>query len=901
MGSCGIAMDMTPERWDRAKALFEAALQQPHAKRASFLMRLCPEEDLRAQVEKLLANHDEAGSFLSEPALVTPGRKSSRQDSHELASGEMVAGRFRIVRLLGRGGMGEVHEAEDTKLRRRVALKFLPEGLSDDPQALERFEREARAASALDHPNICTVYEVGEHEQRPFIAMQYLEGETLQQHIQKGTLKIPAVIELSIQIADALDTAHSHGIVHRDIKPANILVTTRDQAKILDFGLAKRASLHRFSAEAVGAWSQSISSMSQESLTSPGFALGTVAYMSPEQVRGEDLDARTDLFSFGAVLYELSTRQHAFSGRTSGVISEAILNREPAPARQVRPEIPLELEHIINKALKKDADVRYQHASDMRADLKRLKRNNESGRVSAASAQPRPQPANPSPLRRRLLLIRAGVISLVALAVILGIKFNVAGVLFPSSAKLSVIRSLAVLPLRAAANDSDQNAFAWGLTDVLTTELDQISGLRVVPHFSVESFANSTKPLPEIASLLDVDTVLQGSVQRAGDRAVISIQLIQEPGDKRLWVKSYEGDFRNVQALQAEVAGAIASDIRIRASKKESESAKQPPSAEPKHPVDPKVRDAFLTLQFHINQAWDASLQKSRGKKESDAEYDLALSSYDNLQRMAPGYVPAHLAFVRHVLDMPRAELGPRAGVALQVALAADEQDPEVHRLLGRLVTQYQGEWEGAGYEYRRAVELAPDSAENHEAYAEYLDDLGRFDAGMREHRKAQALDPQSDYISSSPLTPVSEKVRRKHQYPLQYAQYDYWWRGNCEFEAGQYVDAFQDWERAMRSFGFDAEADSVQRAFATNGPQAGARELAHVLDEVTKDRWYPADVVIDTKFYAGDKEKLLTWLDKAYKNREQVILHLKSDHRWDPYRSDPRFQEIYRRVGLPQ
>jgi serine/threonine protein kinase len=894
-------MDMTPEKWERTKALFEAALQQPHAKRASFLARLCPEEDLRAQVEKLLADHDQAGSFLSEPVLGPPVRRRSSHDFHELTSGEIVAGRFRIVRLLGKGGMGEVHEAEDTRLRRRVALKFLPQELSEDPQALERFEREARAASALDHPNICTVYEVGEHEQRPFIAMQYLEGETLQQHIQKGTLKIPAVLELSIQIADALDTAHSHGIVHRDIKPANIFVATRGQTKILDFGLAKRASLHRHSAEAVGAWSQPVSSMSQESLTSPGFALGTVAYMSPEQVRGEDLDARTDLFSFGAVLYEMTTGRHAFSGRTSGVIFDTILNRQPVPARKLRAEIPPELEQIINKALEKDADVRYQHASDIRADLKRLKRDTESGRISAAPARPHSQQANPNrPLRRRALFISAALTTLVALAVILGIKFNVAGVLFPSSAKLPVIRSLAVLPLRAAADDSDQSAFAWGLTDVLTTELDQISGLRVVPHSSVEPFANSSKPLPEIASLLDVDTVLQGSVQRAGDRAVISIQLIQEPGDKRLWAKSYEGNFRKVPALHAEIAGAIASEIRLRTSKKESELAKQPP-ARPKQPVDPKVQDAFLTLQFHLNQAYDASLQKSRGKKESDAEYDLALSSYDNLQRMAPGFVPAHVAFVRHVLDMPRAELGPRAGVALQVALAADEQDPEVHRLLGRLVTQYQGEWEGAGYEYRHAVELAPDSAENHEAYAEYLDDLGRFDAGMREHRKAQALDAQSDYISYSPLTPVSEKVRRKHQYPLQYAQYDYWWRGNAEFEAGQYVDAFQDWERAMRSFGFDAEADSVQRAFTTNGPQAGARELAHVLDEVTKDRWYPADVVIDTKFYAGDKEKLLTWLDKAYKNREQVILHLKSDHRWDPYRSDPRFQEIYRRVGLPQ
>jgi serine/threonine protein kinase/tetratricopeptide (TPR) repeat protein len=894
-------MDMTPEKWERIKALFEVALQQPRTKRASFLARLCPEEDLRAQVQKLLADHDEAGSFLSQPVLGTPAHNSSHHDSHELISGEVIAGRFRIVRLLGKGGMGEVHEAEDIKLRRRVALKFLPGALSADQQALERFEREARAASALDHPNICTVYEVGEHEKLPFIAMQYLDGETLQQQIQKGATKLLVVLELGIQIADALDAAHSRGIVHRDIKPANIFITTRGQAKVLDFGLAKRAAVHQRPGEAVGTWSQLISSMSQESLTSPGFALGTVAYMSPEQVRGEDLDARTDLFSFGAVLYEMAIGEHAFSGRTSGVIFEAILNRQPVPMRQVRPELPPELEQIVSKALEKDADVRYQHASDMRADLKRLKRDTESGRVSAVAAQLNSRPVNSTwAVRRKWLLISAAAITLAATALLAGIKFTGLPV-FISSTKQPLIRSLAVLPLSTVANNSDQSKFAWGLTDVLTAELDQISGLRVSPHSEVEPFVDSNKPLSEIAKLLDVDTVLQGSVQRVGERAVIAVQLIQEPGDKNLWARRYEGDFRNVPALQAEVVGAVAGEVRSRASKKKSESASQPPSTAAKQIVDPKVDEAFLTLQFHINQTYDATLEKSRSKKESDAEYELVLSSYDNLVRMAPGYVPAHLEFAKHVLSMPRQELGPKASGALQQALVADDHNSEAHRLMGLLVCQFQGQWEGAEYEYRRAIELAPNSAENREAYAEYLDDLGRFEAGMQEHRKAQSLDPQNDYISSSPLTPVAEKVRRKHQFPLRYSAYEYWWRGNVEFEVGQFADAFQDWERAMRIFGFDAEADSVQRAFTASGPQGGAGQLARVLDEVTKNRWYPADVVIDTKFYAGDKEKLLIWLEKAYKNREQVILHLKSDYRWDPYRSDPRFQEIYRRVGLPQ
>ena len=738
--------------------------------------------------------------------------------------------------------------------------------------------------AALSHPNICAVYDVGDTASTSYLVMELLEGETLDRFLETHVLEPSDVIALGLQIAAGLEAAHAKGIVHRDIKPGNVFVTRSGDIKITDFGLALIAppAPDRSAAEtAVG------------DLTMPGSSVGTAAYMSPEQARGETVDARTDVFALGLVLFQMATGRPAFSGATLATVFDAVLNRTPPLATTIAPRVPVTLSHVIAKAIEKDREQRYQRVSELSADLQRIANGASISGPAAAAAGT--AVASPRPPRMRPLVIAGALLALVA-AASTWMWWSAAAPHSQSSQQAQAsIRSLAVLPLENLSGGSDNDYFTDGMTEELITALAAVRGWRVISRTSVMPYKHARKPLPVIARELGVDAIVEGSIQQSGQRVRITAKLVRAgAAEENLWAGSFDHDLQDVLDLENEFARAIADEIRITLTPQEQQRLTT------KRPVDPELFQLLL---------------KGRAAAQTGTEDDLfkAIGYFEQALARKPDYAPAHAAMALAYEGLTPAfrapkEVLPKAREHAVRAIELDASLSEAHAALADVMFMFDWDWANAGTEMQRAIELNPNSASAHELYGNYLAALNQKEAAISELTLAHQLNPAGLATYSSLLgalctlrefdRAIAESRRALELYP-DFA-FAHAWLGMSLLMKGQVREALPSLERARMLDDNVTTTHFLAMAQAAAGNRQAAEALVSGLEAAAKTRYTCAYEVAAVHLQLGNTEKAMDWLRRGVAEQCDCLVWLTTEPWVDPLRVDPRYADLVKRVGFP-
>jgi serine/threonine protein kinase/tetratricopeptide (TPR) repeat protein len=777
-------------------------------------------------------------------------------------------GHYRILERIGAGGMGTVYRAHDERLDRDVALKVLPPSRLENDAARRLFRKEALALSRLNHPNIAAIYDFDFDAGVDFLVMELITGVTLASKVAGGALSEEKVLQFGQQIALALEHAHGYGLVHRDLKPGNVIIRSDGELKVVDFGLAKLVTIDE--------------SAPTESLSGVHGLAGTLPYMSPEQLWGRPLDCRSDVYSAGVVLYEMATGKRPFQGKVPTAISEAILHTDPVSPRQLSPTISSALESVILKCLQKEPATRYQTARELSTDLRQV-------RSASADITGGRRPAS---VRTRWVPIASLMAILAVAAPVSFLRIRAGQARSIATSQIPSIRSLAVLPLENLSRDPEQEYFADGMTDELTTELAHISALRVVSRTSAMRYKRTTKTLPQIAQELQVDGVIEGSVLRSDGSVRINTQLVQAQADKQLWAHSYQRELKDVLQLQGELAHDIAEQIKIKVTPQEQLRLATTRT------VDPGSHEAYLRGLYHWNKGTEENYRDAR----NDFEEAIALD---------PNYAPAYAGLADYFWatdELPPSAAMPQARENVLKALALDDGLADAHKTFAIIKFYGDWDWAAAEKEFKRALALNPSYSEGHRMYSLYLSALGRAEDAIAEIQTAHRLDPLS--LTTSLTAGWISYYGRQYDRALEQCrgvlELDPNWStaheclGDAYTAQGNFSEAITQCQQAATDSGDDpVRLASLGRTYALAGRVSDARKILAELNKASKTKYVAPYFFAIIESSLGEKDQAFAWLEKGFNGRDPYLARLRVDVAMDPLRSDARFKILLRRVGL--